>query len=185
MDLRFAVCKPFSGIAICCEENHPDILTSELLSKLANASLCSTRFQFSVTLFVANQPVADYGLGIDAYRTASASDFHQCLCNLLPQSEVWGGNLLGAVRMANTTTSVVASVHVNPPRTYTVQYYLDHKQPGSYVNLHLPQNIISLLPSQVVAMSTRGQFNTKNPTIKRICKLSRLIQLPLHEPDRI
>lgn len=34
-------------------------------------------------------------------------------------------------------------------------------------------------------MSTRGQFNTKNPTIKRICKLSSLVQLPLHEPDQI
>ena len=60
------------------------------------------------------------------------------LVQSLPQSEVWGGNLLGAVRMANTTTSVVASVHVNAPRTYEVQYYLDHKQPGSYVNFCVP-----------------------------------------------
>ena len=61
------------------------------------------------------------------------------LVQSLPQSEVWGGNLLGAVRMANTTTSVVASVHVNAPRTYMYsRYYLDHKQPGSYVNLCAP-----------------------------------------------
>jgi hypothetical protein len=26
-------------------------------------------------------------------------------------------------------------------------------------------------------MTTRGQFNTKNPTIKRICKLAALLQL--------
>jgi hypothetical protein len=45
MNLRLVVCKPFSGTAICCEENHLYILTSKLLSKLANASLCSTRFQ--------------------------------------------------------------------------------------------------------------------------------------------
>jgi hypothetical protein len=34
------------------------------------------------------------------------------------------------------------------------------------------------------AMSTRGQFNTKNPTIKRICKLSSIAHQHAAQPNK-
>ena len=61
--LHCMVCnKPFSGTAICCQKNHLHILASKAPNKAGRHWSMPDPFPISVALFVAIQPVADYGL---------------------------------------------------------------------------------------------------------------------------